>query len=212
MLVVATAKKTFAWLKSPKGRGVAIVLGILLLFGVGYAVGRYAAPTKTVVTTQTKVVTQVKEHVIVKHDVQVKMVAHKVYIRAKAQNTHTVTETTKKPDGTVVTKTTTDTSSSDVTANTEGKKTEAASHTVADKTEEKKQVATKKTKKVVENNRPNWAISPMVGVNLSGLKLTNPVFKPVFGLQVERRIVGPFSVGAWGLSSGQVGVELTVRF
>lgn len=52
---------------------------------------------------------------------------------------------------------------------------------------------------------PNWRVGGLVGVDLSGPS-------PAYGGQVERRIIGPVYVGAWGLSSGQAGLSVGVEF
>ena len=47
---------------------------------------------------------------------------------------------------------------------------------------------------------PDWRASALVGLEVRGGEL-------VYGAQLERRILGPISVGAWGLSSGAAGVS-----
>jgi len=52
---------------------------------------------------------------------------------------------------------------------------------------------------------PDWRVGAMIGVDLSGPG-------PAYGLQVERRIFGPIYVGAWGMSTGAVGIGVSVTF
>src|SRR5690606_36221206 len=52
---------------------------------------------------------------------------------------------------------------------------------------------------------PDWRIGAMIGVDLS-----NP--GPAYGLQVERRSFGPIYVGAWGMSTGAIGIGVSVIF
>lgn len=51
---------------------------------------------------------------------------------------------------------------------------------------------------------PQWRVSGLVG---TGLPLV-----PIYGAHVERRILGPVSVGAWALSSGVGGLSVGVSF
>ena len=69
--------------------------------------------------------------------------------------------------------------------------------------------------KVVEKEkvvtlRPDWRVTPMVGLNTTGAGWLPG--KVTYGAMLERRIHGGVSVGAWGLSSGQVGVGLSLEF
>lgn len=52
---------------------------------------------------------------------------------------------------------------------------------------------------------PDWRVGAMIGVDLSSPG-------PAYGLQVERRILGPIHVGAWGMSTGAVGIGVSVTF
>lgn len=54
----------------------------------------------------------------------------------------------------------------------------------------------------VTSARPNWRVGALVGVHLSP-----GVPAPVYGAVVERRLLGPISVGAWGLGSPTAGVS-----
>lgn len=60
--------------------------------------------------------------------------------------------------------------------------------------------------KTVERSAPDWRVGGLVGVTLQ------PALRPVYGLHVERRILGPVSLGAWGLSSGVIGASLSAEF
>lgn len=48
---------------------------------------------------------------------------------------------------------------------------------------------------------PDWRVGALIGVDLSSPG-------PAYGLTVERRILGPIHVGAWGLSTGPVGISV----
>lgn len=54
---------------------------------------------------------------------------------------------------------------------------------------------------------PNWHVSASYAVEpLSGS------YQPIYGLQVERRILGPFSVGVRAQSDKQIGVVVSYEF
>lgn len=57
--------------------------------------------------------------------------------------------------------------------------------------------------------RPQWRLGLLGGAKVS---LSPPGASLVFGAIAERRLVGPFFVGAWGLSNGSVGASLSVEF
>lgn len=57
----------------------------------------------------------------------------------------------------------------------------------------------------VKAPRPDWRVGGLVGIDLGGLS-------PTYGAQLERRIIGPVYVGAWGLSSGQGGISVGVEW
>lgn len=52
---------------------------------------------------------------------------------------------------------------------------------------------------------PDWRVGGLVGLELDA-------GAPVYGLQLERRILGPIHVGAWAMTSGAVGLAITVAF
>lgn len=92
------------------------------------------------------------------------------------EHTVTVTQETKKPDGTTNTTTTT--------------------------TEDKKQAAThNESKPVVQSTT---SIHALAGMDVN--------FKPVYGLEVSKQLLGPIEVGAWGMTNGTIGISVGVRF
>lgn len=76
-------------------------------------------------------------------------------------------------------------------------------------TEDKSQESTKKEKDTKEstliaNKKPDWRVN--------GLAALNNDRNVVYGLQVERRILGPISVGAFGLTDTTVGLSVGLEF
>lgn len=76
------------------------------------------------------------------------------------------------------------------------------SETIATKTEHRE------ASKVIAAPAPAWRVSALAGVDLG---LAEPPVL-VYGGQVERRLVGPLSVGAWGMSNGAAGASVSLQF
>ena len=97
----------------------------------------------------------------------------------------TVVHTVKEPNGTVVTNTTTQDNST-VTGNgikvAKSKETESGSTTSG-----------------------KWKISALAGVDFKGGNLA-------YGAELDRKILGPIYVGAWGLSNSSFGVSIGFQF
>lgn len=69
--------------------------------------------------------------------------------------------------------------------------------------------------KVVEAAKPDWKLTPMVGVDVTKFSLRNPlgIMDTLdYGGSVEHRIIGPIFGGLWGLKSGQVGLSVSAEF
>jgi hypothetical protein len=59
---------------------------------------------------------------------------------------------------------------------------------------------------VTTYSKPQWKVSGMAGLSVNSLST------PIYGAQVERRILGPISAGIWGLSNSTGGVALSLEF
>ena len=148
-----------------------IAVAILL---VGYGFGRFTTPSKTIE----------RDHVVTaEHDTDLTWHAYVGHTESKVEektNWRTVTEW--KP-GNVVTQTVyvdkerTEATRTD-TATTDGKLKERIVEKIVDH------------EKIVEAKKPDWLVSAKVGLQLDG-------WKPVYGGEVARRIIGPVFVNAW---------------
>lgn len=157
----------------------------VVIFVVGLAVGRYATPTKVTTKVVTKVVEVIKE---------VKVVDT---VKSKENNTETHTIVTEFVDGKKVTETFTLNKDTTFVTNKESTKKESSkdSQTVQEK--------------ITEYLKPRWS----VGVKAS--TTTDLLDGPTYGLMLDRRILGPFSVGVQGDISGvnkQYGAYLRMEF
>lgn len=59
--------------------------------------------------------------------------------------------------------------------------------------------------KVTENLKPQWKATALAGYNFSS-------FEKVYGAEIDRRIIGPIFVGAWGNSNHTGGLSVSVEF
>lgn len=160
-----------------------VIIGIFLLLGIGYGLGRYFTPVKI----EEKIVTKEVEKLV------------EVIKEVKVENKDVKTKTTivEEKDGTKTT----------VIETEDKSKTETKTDTA--KAEEK----TKETEasKVTTFSKPQWRVGVLGGVNGSSLNFKEAP-GVVYGAMVEKRLFGPISVGAWGLSSRDFGVLATWEF
>jgi len=62
-------------------------------------------------------------------------------------------------------------------------------------------------------SRPNWSVTLLAGVQDGGKRLVDALPAPaVVGVVVERRILGPVSIGAWGTTARAAGLSLRLDF
>lgn len=166
----------------PRWAWVAIGAGLLV---AAFSAGRFSAPVQTEVQEVEKIVYQdrVVEKVVVK--------------RAKAEEKVVFIDRTITDAGVhelITERTKTD--------ETEKTKDEVDRTTSAEKQREQKATTTL---------RPDWRIGALVGASLRepALPLSGNL---VLGVQVERRVVGGVSVGAWANTVGAAGGVVSVEF
>lgn len=172
-----------------------LVVGACILAAglVGYAFGRHTAPDKVVekevIRTVTKEDTTARE--------EVKRLTEQ--LETVKRQTHKETTMVVNADGSKTIKSTVDTKVDRTNDTRTDLDTKTDMHRVA--TVE----SVREVTKLVERRRPDWRIGPMVGFDVRSRSIS-------YGATVERRILGPVSVGAWGLSNGTAGLVLTLEF
>lgn len=77
---------------------------------------------------------------------------------------------------------------------------------VIDKSKEGSSEKDSSSTTVVSYNKPQWKAAALLGI--TDYSLDNRVY----GLEVERRILGPIFVGAWGLTNKTIGVSAGLEF
>lgn len=161
------------------------ITALVVLLGLSFSAGRFTAPVKTDVREVEKVVwkDRVVEKVVTK--------------RAKAVDRVVYVDRVVLPSGEVREKTSTRTLTDARELVDSGKTSESAG-----KAESSSSSTTV---------RPDWRVGALAGASLREPLV--PIAGPlVIGAHVERRIIGPFTVGVWGLTSGAFGVSATGEF
>lgn len=123
---------------------------------------------------------------------QVVTVQHEVKVQAKALTRTVYVEKVTQPNGTI---------------------TEKRSEQLAEKvdTTTKADSSSSATTERKVELRPDWRIGVLAGATWKepALTIAGPL---VLGVQVERRILGGVSVGAWGSTQGAAGASVSVEF
>jgi hypothetical protein len=192
---------------------VAAVVVVAVLVVGAFAGGRYSAPDKIV--TRTEVKTVATDRVVTQVDTDKILDALKTLNVQK--DVHVVRVVEKEKDGTTkVTTTTDDKSKSESSTQTQDK-----TQTETKKAEEKIVYQDRVETKIVERTRPQWGFTLQPGFDFAGalghpsyslLPSTIPVQHLVIGVGLDRRILGPLSVGVWVNSAGVGGLNLRLEF
>lgn len=165
------------------------ILPVAALFGllVGYGFAAHLAPDK-VKTVEVQVESDKSKETIRKLLAQVETLQ---------QSSRVTTVTIYSPTTGKPLKTTTE-------AKTETtRKTDTSVQVLHSREAESSKAVTKAVE--VERSRPAWRLTPMAGIDLRSGAFS-------FGGMISHRLVGPISVGAFGLSSGTVGVGISLEF
>lgn len=154
------------------------VLGSVAALAAAFFAGRYSTPTKVEHHTEFLTRTQVVRTVAIQRVTDIKW---KRVIVSTPDGGTTVTET----EDTHI--------------------DERTNENTKTNTDAKEATATK-----TQTLRPTWQISALVGTDVTSvanaLNGSGPL-RPTAGIHVSRRVLGPVTVGAFGLSSGTFGVS-----
>lgn len=180
--------------------------GILAALYACFIAGRYSRPARVVTrdVVHTEVQTRDVVHQQVVHDVQVQ---HDVQTQTR---TVTVTRWAKAPDGSpVVTQETHQEAATEAHA-----ERQAVKSVTTDAEHDARQMVTETRTVTVEAARPQWAVTALAGASLGSPPHLVPGLPAplVVGAQLERRILGPLSVGLWATSSGAGGVSARLEW
>lgn len=187
-----------------------VVIGIVavVVFGGGYATGRYLAPPQTIVTEK---IHEVEKQVVVeKVKTEIKVVT--VHDAQTAEKVHRVVVETAKPDGEKTTTTTEDINTDTVVHDN----TNSVQIQYVDR------VVEKWSEKIIEKEKrvlkaADWRVAAGVGVAiptfLGETQIGIPGLKGfVVQVEADRRIIGPFYLGLWGNTQGSAGLNLSAVF
>lgn len=85
--------------------------------------------------------------------------------------------------------------------------TEIDSHSDTNRQKEKDTSIVDEETKTVENNKSSLNVSVM-----AGLDVTNPAGGYIIGGQITKRMLGPITLGVWGLSNKTGGLSVGLQF
>ncbi len=164
-----------------------IIAGLALTLLIGYAFGRYTSPTK--IEIKKEVITIEKKVLDVEELKRIELERNK--------KLRTVITEITRPDGTKE-KTTRMTEVSSITKNTDTDK----------KTHEETEKETHKTEsKLVENKHSSLTISALAGLDI--MNLGSPQ-KLIYGGHIQKSLLGPIGIGAFGMTNGVGGMSLSL--
>lgn len=167
-------------------QNVKIGLVAVVVFMAGLACGRYTTPTKVV--TKTETVTVEKE--VVKNK--------EVTSKDTNKNRELVITETTKPDGTKVVE-------KHYINRDEIKEDTTKTNTVTDTKK-----SDSKSESIVSNEKNDWNLSALVTNSHTEDDFMKGSVS--YGVHIQRRIIGPFSIGAFGISNKTYGLSIGASF
>lgn len=167
-------------------QGVKATIVAVVIFIAGAAVGRYTLPTKVV--TKTETVTVEKEVIKTKEK----------NVTDTNKNRELVITETIKPDGTKIIE------------------KHYINRDEIHSTSDRVNIATTESKtdtkssSVVTNEKNDWNLSALVTTSHTDSDMLHGSMS--YGVHVQRRIIGPFSVGAFGITNKTYGLSIGASF
>jgi hypothetical protein len=185
-----------------------IVVCVLACVGSFWA-GRRTAPVETKYVEKQVIV---EKEVIKTVEVE-KKVDEKKKDEAVAKNVHKERTEVTHPDGTKEVKETVDVNATKVVKEVQIQYVDRI-QTVEKVVEVEKKV---EIEKVVKNPLPDWGVQARVGVDISAILNPTRGGPVVIGLEVDRRIIGPFKAGVWAqtnttFNQWQAGLSVGAEF
>lgn len=176
---------------------IIVVVALGLVVGA-FLVGRSTAPVKIERQVVEKIVEVEKEKIVYTDKL--------VFIEAtnKQADTKRDTHTVIQPDGTTVIDEHEHTATSEETIKYVDR--------IVEKVVEKEKLVFKDrlVYEKIESAKAQWRVGVQAGLDISSLKDPGNLY--VVGAQIDRRILGPFFLGAWGNTKLQTGIGLSFEF
>lgn len=204
-ILIEKSKLILAWVKK---NWILLSIVAAIIIGV-YATARYLQPARVVEKTKEVVKVEYKEKIEYRDKVKIQ----KVTEVQKANDKHTETTTIKKPDGTETTHTIVN-----ETSHTEAKTNETKVEVkYVDRVVEKQIEKVIEKEKIIEAKKNDWMVGVQVGYDIYGALDDTPQLIPQMnrvsiGVDIERRIVGPFYLGVWGNTAGNAGLSVNISW
>lgn len=176
-----------------------VTVALVCTHALAYASGRFMVPEKVQIVEKVRVEkVEVEKQVVV---VQEKIQVVRIKDVDKQQSIHREERVVEHPSGLKET-----TKSEDINATTVVREKDVQ-YVDRDIVKEKETIKYQDREvikeKIVERSRPDWRVGALVGYNVE--QYSSGVQALVYGGIAERRIIGPVSVGLWGVSAGKYG-------
>ena len=220
-------------LKSHSKLVVGIVLGLLLAFAGGYGTAKFTSPAKIIEKSKT---VEVQKQVVDTATQSQSSTVTKAVSQSEKTSTdtkdidvlhyvhaHVVVVTEKTPAGNVkITRTIdydndTQTKKDIRNEDTSQNKGTVQSASQADLNSQAHSVLentkTVETSKLVLNSQPDWQIGLTGGLNVGNIFHNKISLTDMdFGLNLQRRMIGPLWLGVYGNRSGEAGLAISIQF
>ena len=159
-----------------------LLISSLILLAAGIAIGRYTLPAKVITKVETKEVT---------HEATKTVEVDKTdYYKNKVL----VEITTTKPDGTVI------------------RERKFIDKSIINRDDKKNTDEKKDSEKDSKKEESKTYNSNSGSVRALIARNTDRLSEDIYGIHVEKRIVGPFTLGAFGLTDKTLGLSLGMNF